>query len=219
MTTARAKGNVKPLGEKPTEAEIKDYREKMGIPHEPYTFDKPETLPEGVEWPEERVKELGAWFQQENFTPAQAKRALDKHMELLSADYNTALAAHNEQRAKDLAAEQQQLALTFGGELDSTIVAAQRAALWANIPTQALDPSSPSFVGVTMLGVFAKMSELLGESRLPTTAAVTNMSPLLQAQDIQTNPANPEHAAFLKGDSRVMAKIIELTRVGSQGRR
>ena len=112
-----------------------------------------------------------------------------------------------------LAEEKRQLQLTFGGNLDTTIVAAQRAALSLNIPTQALDPNSPSFLGVSMLGVFAKIAELQGESRLPTVAAVTNMSPGRQAADIQTNPGNPEHALFLKGDSRVVAKVVELNRL------
>lgn len=215
---AREKGNIKPLTEKSTPAEIADYRAKMGVPETPYEFAKPEELPEGLAWPEQRAKEFGEIAQKENWTPAQANKAMELHMKYLAEDYAAGAAAQKAQMDQNLAAEKELLEKTYGGTLDTTIVAAKRAAAALNIPIQALDPASPSFLGVAMLGVFSQVSELLGESRLPTTATVTNMSPGLQASDIQMNPGNPEHALFLKGDPRVMAKILELNKQGVAAR-
>jgi len=218
MTTARAKGNVKPLSENPTPEELADFRTKMGIPPEPYTFEKPEKLPEGVEWREDRAKNFGEWAHAKNLSPAAAKEAMDLYMNFIAEDVTAARSAQEEQMRAHLANEQETLKLMFGGNLDKTVLAAKRAAVWGNLPSEAFDPGSPTFLGPQLLAYTAKVADMLGEGRLPTTAAVSNMDELSQARDIQTNESNPDHKGWITGNPAVVQKVFALTKQGLERR-
>ncbi len=214
MATARSKGNVKPITPESTPAEVADYRAKMGIPTEPYKIDKPEKLPEGVDWNPARAEAYGKWAHDNNLTPEQMAKGMELQMQFLSEDIAGAQQAHAQAMQVQIAQEQENLKLMYGGNLDKVVLAAQRAAMWGGVPAAALDPNSPTFLGVAMLGYFHKASEMLGESKLPATAVVANMDELAQARDIQTNQQNPDFKAFQQGSPATVKKVQDLIAAG-----
>ena len=63
---------------------------------------------------------------------------------------------------------------------------------------------------VDIVRIFAGYADAVGESRLPSDGAIRNLDPATQARDIQTNPANPYHARFMKGDADVSKMVDDL---------
>ena len=207
---ARAKAGVKPITAESTPEQIAAYRREMGIPDTPYEFEKPEVLPEGVEWREERIKQFGEWAQKENLTPSQAKKALDLHVQFLAEDRAQITAAERQAYEQGVAAEKEHLRTTFGGKLGSVVNSAQRVALMYQLPPDIADPDSAKFGGVTMLKVLSDLAGALGESKIPSAAAVSNMSPEREYLAITRDKSHPLHALWAKGDKVTLAKVSEL---------
>lgn len=200
MTQARSKAGVKPLSEKSTPEEVAAYRKELGIPDKPYEFQKPEKLPDGIDWPEERVKTFGAWAQERNLTPAQAKDALDLHMQFLSEDQQKMSTARQQQMEQAIAAEKEQLKTQFGNKLPAAVVNAQRVASKYGVPPEMMEPGSDNFAGVTLLRMASDLAAALGEAQLPTHAAVFNQDPAREYQSITKNKSDPRHALWASGD-------------------
>lgn len=223
MTAARAKGWVKPLDEKSTPEDIASYRKHMGIPDAPYELPKPEQLPEGVVWQDERMKEFGAWARENNLLPKQVEKIAAKHMEYLAQDFAAHRKAEAERMAQNLADEKRVLQLTFGGTLGTVVQKAARVAIMPEygIPPEAVDPNSPRFLGVTLLKVLSDLADAKGESRIPSAAAVVNFhhDPIREMTAIQTDPSHPMHADFRAGGQKAMAKVDELRREAEEARK
>lgn len=215
MTQARSKGNIKPLTPESTPEEVAEYRKGMGIPDEPYKFEKPEALPEGIEWKEDKAKKFGEWAQKQNLTPAQAKEALNLHMQFVAEDMkaiNDGQSAAYEQMRE---AERETIRTEFGGKLDGVVTQAKQVALKYNLPTDAMEPNSPRFAGVTMLRVFSDMAKALGESQIPSPAAVVNMDPYRQAKAMREK-GHPDYEALKRGDRTAQDKELALLRMAKE---
>ncbi len=206
MTQARTKGGgIKPLSAESTDEERATYRKAFGIPDEPYQFDKPKELPEGLEWHDDKAKEFGKWAQEQNFTPAQAKGAMDIYMKFRADEMQHIKAARQQAVEQQLSAEQEVLRTEFGGKLDGTVLKAKQAALHYGIPAESLDPKNPRFLGSTMLKILNDVYAMKGESQMPNAAQVVNSDPLRQAKSMREK-GHPDYDALKRGDKTALAK-------------
>lgn len=215
MTQARSKGNIKPLTPESTPEEVAEFRRGMGIPDEPYQFEKPEALPEGVEWKDDRVKAFGEWAQKQNLTPAQAKEALNLHMQFVADDMkaiNEGQTAAYEQMRE---AEKEELRTQFGGSLDGVVTRAKQVALKYGLPTEVMEPNDKRFAGVTMLKLCSDMAKALGESQIPSAASVVNTDALRQAKAMRVK-GHPDYEAITRGDKAALDRYYGLLKIAKE---
>ena len=217
MTAARAKATgVQPIGEQSTPEEIAAFRQAFGIPDQPYTIEKPEKLPDGVEFDEGMAKQFGEFAHSINLTPAQVEKIRAWHEGSLSQQFQARSLSQKAEMEQLIAGEKEELTKQFGAGLDSAVTKAARAAQALGLPADEMNPAHDNFVGVRMLGAFARMADALGESRLPTVAATVNLGALDQARDIVRNPQNPYHDRYVKGDTQVRAMVDDLYKKGAE---
>lgn len=213
---ASGKAGIKPLAadanEEQRTAWDAEVRKLLGVPDkgdiEAYAL-KPAELPPGTQWNEARAQKLAEAAHAHGMTPKQAAAMQGLYLAIQEEE----TAAEAERYKAGFEKEQADLKAAFGDKLNSTINSAQRAALALNIPADVLDPQSPNFMALSstqLIQTFAKLSEALGESRLPSANAVQHLSPQDQAADIINNPANPLHAAFHRGDQNANATVDRL---------
>lgn len=209
MTQARTKGGVKPLHAESTDEDRLAFRKAFGIPEEPYHFDKPKELPEGLEWQEEKAKTFGKWAHEQNLTPSQAKAAMDLYMQLQGDDVKAYRESERQAQEQYSSQEKEILRTEFGGKLDGTVLKAKQAALKYGIPVERMDPNDKGFLGVTMLKVMSDLASALGESEIPNAASVVNADPYRQAQSMW-EPGSPYRELLRKGDKAAQDKYYGL---------
>lgn len=216
MATARGKAGLQPLPADATEEQRTawdgEIRKLLGVPEKPdveaYGL-KPAELPDGVTWNEDRAAKFVEAAHRAGMTPKQAAEMQSLYLAIQQEE----VAAQKTAFEAGLQKEQQALKETFGDKLNSTVNAAQRAALALNLPADVMNPQSPNFMalsGVQVLQLASKLAEAMGESKLPAAAAVSSLSPKDQAMDIINNPANPLHAAYHRGDQSANATVDRL---------
>ncbi len=213
---AREKAGVKPITAESTPDQIKEFRREFGIPDEPYKFDKPEQLPDGVEWRDDRMGKFGQWAHERNLTPQQAKDAVGLYMEFVSEDAAQMKKMQEMQRKQWIDAEKESLEAQLGGKLPKEIQNAQRVALSLGLNPTVMDPDSPDFGVIppsVVLKMAAEMARLKGESQLPTSEAVVNMTPEREYLSIIRDKSNPLHQLWAKGDPNTVARVNELRRL------
>lgn len=216
---ARQKAGVRKLTpDAPPEA-VKAFRQEFGIPDAPYEYKKPEQLPEGVEWRDDRVKNFGEWAHKNNLTPEQAQAGLDLYLGFVAEDAKTWKTTEEQMRTQHRAKELEELTNKFGGRLDTVVSNAQRAALMRGLEPDMVNPDSPKYLGNGMLSLLNDYALAVGESRLPTAAGVINMTPEREYQSIIKDKSNPKHELWAKGDKETKAYVDELRRraVAAQG--
>lgn len=216
VTMARNRAGVRPLTPESTPEEVAAYRQAMGIPEVPYEFKKPEKLPDGIAWQDERVKAFGQWAHERNLTPQQAQDALDLHLKFLAEDHGAITKAQQEEMERGIAEEKETLRTKWGGKLSSVVTDASRAAVHFSIPPDFVNPDSPQFKGVIFLDVMSQFARAVGESKLPSAASVVNDSPMRRYQAIVSDKTHPKHALWAKGDKTVLAEMDALLRQAKQ---
>lgn len=215
MTAARAKtdGMVKVPGAEATDEERAAFFAALGRPEKPegYGLTKPEKLPDGVEWDEGMSGKFAEVAHKIGLTPAQAAALRDFQLsyvgEQAAASRNATLAA--------MEAEKAELKKTFGDGIGKAVESAQRLAQTNGFNPEIFDPQSANFWGVEALAFASKMAGQLGEGKLLPGAAVTNMSPAMLAQDIMTNPENPDYKRYQAHDPATVARVTELMKRAS----
>ena len=216
MAVARAKAGIQPLAPDATDEQRaaweSEVRKLVGVPDdgtvEAYAL-KPEQLPEGVEWNEDKAKKFVEVAHKLGIAPKQAAGIQEFYLAMQQEE----AASQKQAWESNLQKEAETLKTTFGDKLNTVVSTAQRAALTLNIPSDVMDPKSPNFMAlssVQILQMAGKLAEALGETRLPSAAAVTTLSPKDQAADIIGNPANPLHKAFHAGDTAANATVDRL---------
>ena len=91
---------IKIPGESASDADRAAYRQKMGIPDDAagYGFQKPETMPENVEWSDERAGAYSAKFAEIGLSKAQAEALLEFDLEQQGSATSALIAADNAAR-------------------------------------------------------------------------------------------------------------------------
>jgi hypothetical protein len=200
MAAARSKGGLQALAPDATPEQQAAFDAELrrlgGVPADAagYEFKAPDTLPAGVEWNAELATKFAADAHRLGLTPAQAEGILSMHTERLGA----AVAEQTAQLEAYRKAEAETLTKLFGAKLDESLAKAARAATTLNVPGAAalMDPKNPLYVGADVVAAFVKMADHLGEKRMVSGAAVTNLDAGTMADDIMTNASNPDYAAY-----------------------
>lgn len=216
---AREKAGAKPITAESTPEQVKEFRQIFGIPEEPYKFDEPEKLPDGVEWRDDRMSKFGQWAHEKNLTPAQAKDAMGLYMEFVAEDAASMKKAQSEQHRQWVEAEKEALETEYGGKLPREIQNAQRAALALGLNPSVVDPDSPEFGVVrpsAILKMASEIARLKGESQLPTSESIVNMTPEREYRSIVNDKSNPLHQLWAKGDPHTVQRVNELRRLALQ---
>jgi hypothetical protein len=225
MAAARAKpaGLIIPPADAPPEDQQKfqsELKRLYGVPDsvDAYKLEKPAVLPAGVEWNEDLAKGFAAKGHELGLTPAQTQELVKYDLDRLTQ----AQAQQSAQAEEMQKFEQQEMAKRWGNNVDKTLLQASRLAATLSLPNarELFDPKSPSFAGVDITEAFATMAERLGEKQLLPGAAVNNMDPATMANDIISNPNNPEYAAFRDSGhpmaNQVRAKVEALFKQASR---
>ncbi len=225
MTAARAKpaGLVIPPADAPPEEQAKfqsELKKLYGVPDSPeaYVLNKPENLPAGVEWSDDLAKGFQSKAAELGLTPAQAQALVQYDFERLQ----TAQAGQQQEMEKVQGHERAEMAKRWGDKVDQTLLQASRLAATLSLPNarELFDPKHPLFAGVDMAEAFSTLAGRLGEKQLVSGAAVNNMDPQTMANDIVSNPSNPEYAAFRDSShpnsAAVRAKVDNLFKQASK---
>ena len=206
-TAARAKveGMVKLPGEDATPEDIAAFHKSLGVPDtiDGYGLTKPEKLPDGVQWNDEAATSYLAKAKEIGLTPQQAAALRDWQVELFGKDAASQIA----QQAEMAKAEKAALNERFGKNLDASVALAQRLAVSEGLPATVADPNSPDFWGVEFLSFAHRLAGKVGESKLVSLPAVSQLDPAAQADDIIKNPQNPYHARYQQGDKEIAAMV------------
>jgi hypothetical protein len=197
MTSARAKvdGLVRVPGADAKPEEVTAFRKATGVPDVPegYNLAKPEQLPEGVTWDENRAGAFAKVAHEIGLSPAQVAK-------LNEWEIGNMAGAHAERLVKETKFrewESGEMKRRFGDGADAAVLAAQRVALGEGLPATIFDPTSGDFWGVEALALAAAIARKLGEEKLPARGTVNSgLSPGALAKDIVTNADNPQHKAF-----------------------
>lgn len=196
---------VKVPGEGATAEEISAFRKSLGIPEKPedYGVKKPDQLPEGVQWNEEKAAELVKLAHENNITPKALNALMAWNMDTNAknvAEGRAKLAA--DAKAK-LDGEKKKLADAWGHESQAKANLATRAAI-----TIGLDPKSELFNSADFVMALARVGELISEDKLVSAGAVTQLQDKrAQAMDVMKNPSNPNYQRYHSGDKEIVAMV------------
>ena len=216
-STLVGKKGLMPLPEGADEKTVSEFNarlaEVLGVPEDPkgYGLEKPEGLSDDL-WDDAYVEKAAATFKELNLSPKQAQA-------LVAMD---AARAQEMEIARDQANEQfvneqrRMVAEAFGPEEARKIAAAKQVgkSLGIDLNDPALSNSASLAIGL------ARVSDMLGEDRFGGDDGTgQTKGHAEQAQDIITNPANPDHAVYMDRShplhKRVVDKVTELNRLAS----
>ena len=213
MQAARSKG-LKLPGEHATPEEQQAFQAELrkvrGAPETPDAYDipAPEGLPEGTDW-KTATAEFRAVAHELGLTPAEAQRLAAFDMQRQKAAQDQAA----QMRQGFIEADQAELRKRHGDNANAILSEARQAAA-EYLPAEAFDPTSDAFIGVAAVDAFAALATKLRPAGHIPAPSVANLSPADLARDIQTNPNNPDHAAFISSShprhSAVAAKVTAL---------
>lgn len=213
MQAARSKG-LKLPGEHATPEEVTAFQQELrkvrGAPDSPdaYQLQKPDGLPDGTDWNAETA-EFRAVSHELGLTPAEAQRlaAFDLQRQQAAIDKAAQI------RQQFIDADQAEIRKRFGDNANSVLAEAKAAAA-EYLPAEAFDPTHDAFIGVAAVDAFAQLAAKLRPAGHIPAPATTNLSAADLARDIQTNPNNPDHAAFCNSShprhAAVAAKVTDL---------
>lgn len=187
---AKTEGMVRLPGKDAKPEELAEYRKAMGIPEKPedYGLKAPEKLPEGTEWNPDFANAFAAEAHKLGLTKAQVEGLSAWHMQEMVGRMQGA----EVEGQKLFEQEQATLRRDFGSDYDKRMVDAQRAAMTLGLP-----PDHPVFYRADTIKAMAKLSDLISEDKLVSPSQVQNkLSPGTAAQDVMTNPDNPDYKAY-----------------------
>jgi hypothetical protein len=211
---------VKVPGEHSSEGDVALFRERMGIPSsaDDYLYEKPASMPEGLEFDESRLKSFQTVAHEIGLTGDQFKKLVQADIEWHGKDI-----AASQDAFKAFQAEESRKAEEELGE--GGIKMYQKMANWLN-EKLTTDPDNPVDVmadpafsnSAFAMKVLATIGEAFGEDKLPKLdSEISNASAKEQAKDIMDNPNNPLHQLYWNGDQKTVDKVQYLTRLSMRG--
>lgn len=195
-----------------SEDEKRTFRERLGVPDQASEYDikKPEDLPEGVEWDEERINGFKNLAHELSLTPQQVAKLVE---------YDTAQAvgvneATQTQMVDAEAAvfrqESEKLQKAWGDQFEANKTLSERAALTAGFNEEDI-ASNPLFRNADFVMTLAKFGKLMSEDSLVKgTDGGGATSPKATADDIVNNINNPYYKRYWAGDEEVVGMVSGL---------
>ena len=198
-------------GEGATPEQVATFREKLGVPELPsgYNIQKPDKLPEGVEWSQERVDSFTKLAHEISLTPQQVAKLqeFDLNGQASQAQGFKEKLLHIEQT--ELSKQSERLTKEWGNGPDFTKKKelAERAAITAGFSPEDLG-ANPIFRNADVVMAFARIGALMSEDTLAKGAAAGGYNnSQSEADDIIKNPNNPLHARYWKGEEDVVRMV------------
>lgn len=196
---------VRVPGEGATAEEISVFRKAIGIPEKPedYGLKKPDQLPEGVQWHEEKVAELAKLAHEHNITPKALKALMEWNVASNAKGFAEGKTKREAEAKAKMDGEKKKLAEAWGHEAQAKANLATRAAI-----TVGLDPKSELFNSADFVMALARVGELISEDKLVSSGAVTQLQDKrAQAMDVMKNPSNPNYRRYHDGDREIVAMV------------
>lgn len=191
--------------EKSTPEEIAEFREKAGIPQKPedYGVKKPDNLPAGVQWDDEKTKTYVATLHKHNASPALVKELVA----LRVADEVANLQAVEEGGKAFIQQGLETLRKEWGGEFDSNIKKAEAVVNHYSEKTGLkLDHVAFQFPEVIRF-VAAIHKDYMGESKRIEGGGITGNDPANEARLIQTDESHPMHKRYMNGEPSAVEHV------------
>ena len=193
-----------------TEEELAEFRAKLGVPETPdgYGLKAPDDLPEGVVVSDEDMAEFAGVAHKLGLTPDQVQGLQQWEMGRVGAMTQANETAAQALEAKHLEDNRKALQEEWGTgkEFDEKITLATRAGRTFGYSAEELG-SNPIFRNAEVIKILAKAGADMGEDRLVSGDEGSPQSLKAQAQDIISNPQNPEYSKYWNGDEAVNAKV------------
>jgi hypothetical protein len=216
-STLVGKKGLQPLPEGADEKSVSEFNarlaEVLGVPDDPkgYGIERPEGLSEDL-WDQGYADQAAAKFKELNISPKAAK-------ELIAMDAARAMEMDQIKAQAEEAYEKEQRGLVadaFGAESARKLATAQQVAKSLGIDIN--DPTIANNASVII--ALSRVSDMIGEDRFGGDDGMgATKGHAEQAQDIITNPANPDHAIYQDSGhplhKKVVAKVTELNRLAS----
>ena len=187
----RGAPGVKVPGPDAKPEDVAAFRKAIGVPDDVagYGLKKPDQLPEGVEWNEERVGEFASLAHELGLTPAQAQKlvAFDtERMGKMNAGGKVKLEAFVNGQRDELKRE-------WGESYQNNVGKALKTAEFLG-----LDPNDAEIGNsAKMIKALHSAAALIQEDKFVASNKVgLGLTGADQAEDIRRNPANPWHAAY-----------------------
>ena len=208
LASGKTEGMIKLPGENATPEEKAAFAKALGVPEKPedYGFKKPDG-DMGNFYNEEQVSAFGKVAVELGLSKAQADGLLNWQLGITKEFADTEL----EEGKKYLAERETKLKEAFGTKVDAEVAEAQRvlATMNANIDINSINTMDPQLV----IGL-ASFAKKLSPDTLVTVAAMGNkLSPTSAANDIISNPNNPDYKAYWDpthvNHGTVKAKVLE----------
>lgn len=195
-----------------SEDEKRTFRERLGVPEQASEYDikKPDNLPEGVEWDEDRINGFKDLAHELSLTPQQVAKLVE---------YDTAQAASVSEasQAQMVGAEEavfrqetEKLRQQWGDQFEANKTMSERAALTAGFSDEDI-ASNPLFRNADFVMTLAKFGKLMSEDTLVKGTDGGGMtSPKATADDIVNNENNPYYKRYWAGDEEVVNMVSGL---------
>lgn len=204
-------GIVVPAADAPAEAHAA-FRKAMGIPDDPRGYQlKPEKLPDGIQWDDARGAQYAALAHKHGLTPAAAKELVEFQLQSEVEARTSAQIHFDNLMAQRMESLKREWGTNFAAKLGQTKMVATALGY---------DPEDAELFGnPKVLQFLGKVSGMLSEDAVAGMRGVVGGSgkfttPAEEARDITRNPNNPEHAAYMRGDPAIKAKVVRLYNSG-----
>ncbi|HWL54283.1 MAG TPA: hypothetical protein VNQ90_17720 [Chthoniobacteraceae bacterium] len=191
--------------EKSTPEEVAAFRKAAGVPEAPDGYQlKPEQLPEGLTWDDELGKGFAEIAHKHNIPAVAMKELAARYV----ASEEAKLGAYAQSAEAELATGKQALQKEFGASFQANIQLATRMA-----GTVGLDPASPGLRDPNVVRALVNMAKMVSEDKI---AAISGgqVAGGMTSKSIQTDPSNPHHARYLKGDPEAVTLVRDLMQRG-----
>jgi len=184
------------------------YRAKLGIPTDPsgYGIEKPETLPEGVEWDEEDIGKFTELAHEMGLTPQQAQKLVEFDLSRNEALVGEIRQGVQDRMEQNFMQEKQSLESKWGDQFEANLVKAEKGAKLLGYSREDM-LENPLFGSSEFVDAMRKVGDLIGEDKMISGNVPSASSPKGQASDIINNESNPYHKRYWNGDQEVVDMV------------
>lgn len=202
------KGTFVP-GKDATPEEVASYRKAMGVPDAPEGYRiRPEALPEGMEWNDDRARGVLEIAHRHNIPEAALRELAGWQLQQEQALVRVA----TESARRDLQEGQRVLKEKWGDQYDANIKLAIQAATVAGV-----DPRSvPGFADPQTVMAFVNLARRISDDQFVASgrSSALGKGGAAEAREIQTNPDHSLYKRYHGGDTDTVEYVRSLLRQG-----
>lgn len=191
--------------EKSTPEEVAAFREKLGVPAKPedYKVTKPDNLPAGVEWDEEKTKTYVETLHKHNATPSLVKELVAMRV----AEQTAQLEAQKQGEAAFIQQGIATLKKEWGNDFDANFKKAEAVVNhYAERTGLKLDHVAFQFPEVIRF-IAAIHKDHMGESKRIEGGGITGNDPATEARLIQTDSGHPMYKRYQEGEQTAVEHV------------